>query len=113
MKKNLFPVLAIAALTALALIFPAREAFSVGKGKYKVVAVIAYEEIMGRLKEPSGVFYDASKERLYVADTGKHRVVAINAAGDILWIYGTGSAGSAPGACRARSPPRHFSGCRR
>lgn len=78
MKKNLFPVLAIAALTALALIFPAREAFSVGKGKYKVVAVIAYEEIMGRLKEPSGVFYDASKERLYVADTGNNRLVSFD-----------------------------------
>lgn len=78
MKKNLFPVLAVAALTALALIFPARDASSVGKGKYKVVAVMAYEEIMGRLKEPSGVFYDASKERLYVADTGNNRLVSFD-----------------------------------
>ena len=78
MKKNLFPVFAIAAATALVLIFSAREASSVGKGKYKVVAVIAHDEVMGRLKEPSGVFYDASKERLYVADTGNNRLVSFD-----------------------------------
>ena len=78
MKKNLFPVFAIAAATALVLIFPAREASSVGKGKYKVVAVIAHDEVMGRFKEPSGVFYDASKERLYVADTGNNRLVSFD-----------------------------------
>ena len=78
MKKNLFPVFAVAAATALVFIFSAREASSAGKGKYNVTAVIARDEIMGRLKEPSGVFYDASKERLYVADTGNNRLVSFD-----------------------------------
>ena len=78
MKKNFFPVLAVAVATVFTLCFPAREASSAGKGKYKVVAVIAHDEVMGRLKEPSGVFYDASKERLYVADTGNNRLVSFD-----------------------------------
>lgn len=44
----------------------------------KVVAVIAKEESLGKLVQPSGLFFDEGKKRLYIADSGGKRIVSTN-----------------------------------
>ncbi len=44
----------------------------------RLVAFIATDEFMGRLKEPGSVFYDGIKNRLYVADSGNKRLVSFD-----------------------------------
>jgi DNA-binding beta-propeller fold protein YncE len=44
----------------------------------RTVAVITGDEIMGRLKQPSGLFFDENKKRLYVADSGNGRLVSFD-----------------------------------
>src|SRR3990172_7022667 len=78
MKKNIFQISAFAVATVFVLGFSASEAFSAGRGNFTTTAVMVYEEVMGRFKEPSGIFYDASKERLYVADSGNNRLVSFD-----------------------------------
>lgn len=68
----------LAIVAVFAVISSGHEAFSAGKGNFKVAAVMVHEEVMGRFKEPSGVFYDASKDRLYVADSGNNRLVSFD-----------------------------------
>lgn len=52
--------------------------FSEGKGDIRTVAVITGDEIMGRFKQPSGLFFDENKKRLYVADSGNGRLVSFD-----------------------------------
>lgn len=52
--------------------------FSEGKGGIRTVAVITGDEIMGRFKQPSGLFFDENKKRLYVADSGNGRLVSFD-----------------------------------
>ncbi len=57
----------------------ATTAFSGGKRGVRTVAVITGDEIMGRLKQPSGLFFDEIKKRLYIADSGNGRLVSFDA----------------------------------
>ena len=56
----------------------ATAAFPGGKGGVRTVAVITGDEIMGRLKQPSGLFFDEIKKRLYIADSGNGRLVSFD-----------------------------------
>ncbi len=53
-------------------------AFSEEKAMFKTVAVITGNEAMGRLNQPSGLFFDEIKKRLYVADTGNNRLISFD-----------------------------------
>lgn len=44
----------------------------------KVAAVISNEESLGKLVQPSGLFFDEAKKRLYIADGGGKRIVSMN-----------------------------------
>lgn len=52
--------------------------FSAEKGGMRVVAVITGDEIIGKLKQPSGLFFDEIKKRLYIADSGNGRLVSFD-----------------------------------
>ncbi len=63
-------------------------------------------EVDGRsetaLSYPGKVFLDPNTGILYIADTGHHRVVAVDpASGDVLTVYGSGLAGYNDGAATA------------
>jgi len=45
------------------------------------------------LSYPGKVLADPGSDRLFVADTGHHRIIATNDDGDVLAVYGTGTAG--------------------
>lgn len=66
----LYPVFYILFFTAIS--------FSAEKGGMRVVAVITGDEIMGKLKQPSGLFFDEIKKRLYIADSGNGRLVSFD-----------------------------------
>lgn len=60
-------------LLSSAVFTPASYAASV-----RLLAVITGgAEFAGRLKEPSGLFYDETKKRLYIADSGNKRIVSL------------------------------------
>lgn len=61
------------------MLFFANTSFSGEKGGVRTVAVITGDEIMGRLKQPSGLFFDEVKKRLYIADSGNGRLVSFDA----------------------------------
>ncbi len=46
--------------------------------RVRLISLIAIDEFMGRLKEPGGLFYDGTKKRLYVADSGNKRLVSFD-----------------------------------
>ncbi|MDH4227931.1 MAG: NHL repeat-containing protein [Deltaproteobacteria bacterium] len=43
-----------------------------------VVMVIKRDELMGSFKEPAAIYFDESKQRLYVADSGNKRLVSFD-----------------------------------
>ncbi|MEK7773566.1 MAG: NHL repeat-containing protein [Deltaproteobacteria bacterium] len=48
-------------------------------GSIRLLAVISGgAEFGGRLKEPSGLFFDEGKKRLYIADSGNRRIVSLD-----------------------------------
>lgn len=54
------------------------------------------------LRFPEGLFFDQSANRLYVADSGNHRILAVNAAnGEVVGVYGAGGAGFRDGSAIA------------
>jgi DNA-binding beta-propeller fold protein YncE len=63
-----FLVLLLTAATAL----PAERAGII------IVAVITGDEFTGRFKSPGAIFFDDVKKRLYIADTGNHRLVSLD-----------------------------------
>lgn len=65
-------------LAACCLLVFAAISFSGEKGEVRTVAVITGDEIMGRLKQPSGLFFDEAKKRLYIADSGNGRLVSFD-----------------------------------
>lgn len=46
--------------------------------KVRVVGTVTTDESMGWLKQPSGLFYDESKKRLYIADSSNKRIVSLD-----------------------------------
>lgn len=52
--------------------------FAEERAGVKTVAVINGDEVMGMLKQPSGLFFDEIKKRLYVADSGNNRLVSFD-----------------------------------
>src|SRR3990167_9900642 len=60
------------------LLFFAVVSFAEGKIGVKTVAIITGDEIMGRFNQPSGLFFDEVKKRLYVADSGNGRLVSFD-----------------------------------
>ena len=60
------------------LLFFAVVSFAEGKIGAKIVAIITGDEIMGRFNQPSGLFFDEVKKRLYVADSGNGRLVSFD-----------------------------------
>jgi sugar lactone lactonase YvrE len=61
------------------LLFFAAVSFAKEKVGVKAVAIITGDEIMGRFNQPSGLFFDEVKKRLYVADSGNGRLVSFDA----------------------------------
>ena len=61
------------------LLFFAAVLFAKEKVGVKAVAIITGDEIMGRFNQPSGLFFDEVKKRLYVADSGNGRLVSFDA----------------------------------
>ncbi|MFZ3072430.1 MAG: NHL repeat-containing protein [Thermodesulfobacteriota bacterium] len=59
-------------------LFFAGSAGAIERGKIKIVAIMVHDEAMGRLKEPSGLFFDETKARLYVSDSGNNRLVSFD-----------------------------------
>ncbi|MBI3754786.1 MAG: hypothetical protein HY265_01305, partial [Deltaproteobacteria bacterium] len=66
-------------LTVCCLLVFAAISFSEEKGGIRTVAVITGDEIMGKFKQPSGLFFDEAKKRLYIADSGNGRLVSFDA----------------------------------
>src|SRR3990170_878287 len=60
------------------LLFFAVVSFAEGKIGVKTVAIITGDEIMGRFNQPSGLFFDEVKKRLYIADSGNGRLVSFD-----------------------------------
>lgn len=60
------------------LLFFAAVSFAGEKIGVKAVAIITGDEIMGRFNQPSGLFFDEVKKRLYVADSGNGRLVSFD-----------------------------------
>lgn len=52
--------------------------------KIKILASISGDEASGRFKEPSGLFYDENKKRLYVADSVNRRIVSLDSENKFL-----------------------------
>ena len=44
----------------------------------ELIAMIGKDEVMGTFNEPAALFYDESKQRLYVADTVNNRLVSFD-----------------------------------
>lgn len=63
---------------AFILLAAASLSFAEEKSEIKTVAVIVGDENMGRLKQPSGLFFDEARQRLYVADSGNGRLVSFD-----------------------------------
>lgn len=74
--KSLKP--SVLLLILFCILFFAVVSFTEEKGGIKTVAVIAGDENMGRLKQPSGLFFDEVKKRLYVADSGNGRLISFD-----------------------------------
>ena len=49
-----------------------------GQAKVKVVAVITGGDMIGSLKDPSGLFFDYGKKRLYISDSGNKRLLSFS-----------------------------------
>lgn len=47
------------------------------------------------LAQPTGLAFDATRERLYVVSTRQHRVLALSRSGDLLFSFGRRGAGAA------------------
>lgn len=56
----------------------ATQSFSKEKTAIKVVTVISGDEVMGKLNQPAGLFFDETRKRLYVADSGNNRLVSFD-----------------------------------
>jgi DNA-binding beta-propeller fold protein YncE len=41
-----------------------------------------------KLAQPTGIAYDASTQRLYIADTAKHHIVVLSATGEVIKTFG-------------------------
>ncbi len=63
------------ALFALGLAVPA---ISAERMPIKVLAVITGDEEIGRLKNPSGLFFDEAKKRVYITDSGNKRLISFD-----------------------------------
>jgi len=62
---------------SLALVFSFSGVLHAQKEKaVRIVAVITKEELGGALSEPSAIFFDESKKRLYVSDALNNRLVS-------------------------------------
>jgi thiol-disulfide isomerase/thioredoxin len=57
----------------------------------------------GALRFPAKVLVDAAGERIFVADTGHHRVIQMDLAGRVQRVFGTGDIGFVDGAATAAS----------
>ncbi len=55
---------------------------------YGVHALVMGDEFIGQFRNPSGLFYDEEKERLYVADSGNGRLISFDANLDYLSEWG-------------------------
>ncbi len=51
---------------------------SAGEVKVKVIAVITGGQMIGHLKDPSGLFFDSRKKRLYISDGGNRRLLSFS-----------------------------------
>lgn len=70
---------------AILVLFPGPSEVFPAEGEVKeVVAVITGDEFMGMLKSPGALFFDESKKRLYIADTGNNRLVSLDSAFEYL-----------------------------
>lgn len=78
-KKSLIKMFFYSLLSVAHCLFFANISFSGEKGGVKTVAVITGDEIMGRFKQPAGLFFDEAKKRLYIADSGNGRLVSFDA----------------------------------
>ncbi len=79
MKRRLYMLKA--ALAAFAVVLQAYAPLAAEAAQnvgVKVVAVISNEEALGKLVQPSGLFFDEGKKRLYIADSGGKRIVSTN-----------------------------------
>ncbi|HHL40065.1 MAG TPA: 6-bladed beta-propeller [Deltaproteobacteria bacterium] len=65
-----------AAAVAVSLVAP--QAVSSQDEGTEMLAVISGNEMIGRLKNPSALFFDEVKKRIYVADTGNRRLVSFD-----------------------------------
>lgn len=46
--------------------------------KVNVLASVSADELMGRFRQPSGLFYDENRQRLYIADSVNRRIVSLD-----------------------------------
>ena len=60
------------------LTFSSSSIASFGGMKIQVLASISLDESAGRLKNPSGLFFDENKQRLYIADSNNKRIVSLD-----------------------------------
>ncbi|MBI3399178.1 MAG: hypothetical protein HY026_08140 [Deltaproteobacteria bacterium] len=80
-KKSAIRIfLLCSAYSAFRILYFAAVSFSGERSGVKTVAVISGDVVMGRLKQPSGLFFDEMKKRLYVADSGNKRLVSFDSA---------------------------------
>lgn len=63
-------------LVAVVLISLLSQSAFAKEAKVRVVAVITGGEMMGHLKDPSGLFFDEEKKRLYISDSGNKRLLS-------------------------------------
>ncbi len=75
---DMLKAVTIALLIAMYAAMPNESAQAAQTVSAKVVAVISNEEALGKLVQPSGLFFDEGKKRLYIADGGGKRIVSTN-----------------------------------
>jgi DNA-binding beta-propeller fold protein YncE len=78
MKRYMLKAAFSFVLTAIGGLCLAMQGHAVERVPVNVVAVIAGDEMIGRLKNPSGLFFDETKKRLYVADSGNKRLISFD-----------------------------------
>lgn len=72
------PRILLLIVSALAVFGLSAPAISAEKMPIKVLAVIAGDEEIGRLKNPTGLFFDEAKKRLYITDSGNKRLISFD-----------------------------------
>ena len=79
MARKISRVLLIILVSIFSVVISRDVSHSIGASDVRLLAVINSDEFIGFIYEPRGLFFDESKGRLYVADSGNDRLISFDA----------------------------------